>query len=114
MEKSNENERANEDKILLQPFHYITQIPGKLIRAKLAQAFNMWLNIDEKHLTIISEALQILHNASLLIDDIEDNSNMRRGVPGSKFYSDSNSAYQLFYSNLTLIYRLINALFYLL
>jgi geranylgeranyl diphosphate synthase type 3 len=31
-------------------------------------------------LEVISEATKMLHNASLLIDDIQDNSKLRRGV----------------------------------
>ena len=45
------------------------------------QAFNLWLRISEDKLNIISDLIEMLHNASLLIDDIEDNSKLRRGVP---------------------------------
>ncbi|EDV26041.1 uncharacterized protein TRIADDRAFT_24460, partial [Trichoplax adhaerens] len=65
----------------LEPYQYIVQIPGKEIRVKLIQAFNNWLQIPEDKLAAISSVVQMLHNASLLIDDIEDNSKLRRGVP---------------------------------
>ncbi|KAK4881091.1 hypothetical protein RN001_004410 [Aquatica leii] len=71
----------SQDEKLLQPFTYITQIPGKNIRSKLARAFNYWLNIPEDKLKQIEEIIQMLHNASLLLDDIQDNSILRRGVP---------------------------------
>ncbi|XP_076369059.1 terpene synthase-like isoform X2 [Tachypleus tridentatus] len=71
----------NEDKILLQPFNYILQVPGKKIRSELTKAFNHWLNITPEMCHIIGEVVQMLHNASLLIDDIEDSSCLRRGVP---------------------------------
>lgn len=67
--------------ILLQPFAYIQQIPGKQFRSELALAFNHWLNIPAEKLHQIGEIVQMLHNSSLLIDDIEDNSILRRGVP---------------------------------
>lgn len=67
--------------VLLEPYDYICQIPGKQIRTKLAAAFDSWLNIPSDKLKIIGEATQMLHNASLLIDDIEDNSKLRRGIP---------------------------------
>ncbi|XP_061692958.1 geranylgeranyl pyrophosphate synthase isoform X4 [Syngnathoides biaculeatus] len=54
---------------------------GKQVRTKLAQAFNHWLNVPEDKLQVIIEVTEMLHNASLLIDDIEDNSNLRRGFP---------------------------------
>ncbi|KAA0203433.1 hypothetical protein HAZT_HAZT007628 [Hyalella azteca] len=66
---------------LLQPFRYILQVPGKMIRSKLALAFNFWLKIPQEKLTAISEIILLLHNASLLIDDIEDGSTLRRGIP---------------------------------
>jgi len=71
----------SQDEILLQPFTYLLQVQGKQIRVKLSQAFNIWLNIPQETLTIINDVIQMLHNASLLIDDIEDNSILRRGIP---------------------------------
>lgn len=71
----------DQDEKLLQPYTYISQVPGKRIRTKLAYAFNCWLNIAEDKLLAIGEIIQMLHNSSLLIDDIEDNSILRRGIP---------------------------------
>ncbi|KAL7050895.1 hypothetical protein ACKWTF_004261 [Chironomus riparius] len=75
------SQQEKQDQTLLQPFHYIKQIPGKQIRSKLGLAFNYWLNIPIEKLAKISEIVQMLHNSSLLIDDIEDNSILRRGIP---------------------------------
>lgn len=72
---------SNPDQILLAPFHYLGQIAGKEIRSQLSKAFNHWLRIPDDKLSIIIEVSQMLHNASLLIDDIEDNSVLRRGIP---------------------------------
>ncbi|CAD6193539.1 unnamed protein product [Caenorhabditis auriculariae] len=72
---------AGEDDHLLAPFEYIRSMPGKQIRSKLAIAFNLWLRIEESKLHQILEIVEMLHNASLLIDDIEDNSVLRRGLP---------------------------------
>nr|CAD7258676.1 unnamed protein product [Timema shepardi] len=71
----------SEDEKLLEPFKYIHQVPGKQIRAKLALAFNNWLKIPSDKLVAVGDITQMLHNASLLIDDIEDNSILRRGIP---------------------------------
>ncbi|KAK8725346.1 hypothetical protein OTU49_010822 [Cherax quadricarinatus] len=75
------NGDKRQDQILLQPFTYVLQVPGKMIRGKLAQAFNYWMRIPEDKLMAISEVIHMLHNASLLIDDIEDSSVLRRGIP---------------------------------
>ncbi|XP_064458641.1 terpene synthase-like isoform X3 [Ornithodoros turicata] len=45
------------------------------------QAFNQWLKIPKEKCYAIGEIVQMLHNASLLIDDIEDSSVLRRGIP---------------------------------
>ncbi|XP_067931968.1 geranylgeranyl pyrophosphate synthase-like [Watersipora subatra] len=73
--------KEQEEQVLLGPYKYILQIPGKNIRTKLAAAFNYWLKISDEVLSKIGEVTQMLHNASLLIDDIEDNSALRRGIP---------------------------------
>ncbi|KAJ7362174.1 Geranylgeranyl pyrophosphate synthase [Desmophyllum pertusum] len=70
-----------QEKILLEPYSYILQVPGKQVREKLIQAFNFWLRIPEDKLQVIAEVVKMLHNSSLLIDDIEDNSKLRRGIP---------------------------------
>ncbi|XP_047529110.1 geranylgeranyl pyrophosphate synthase-like [Vanessa atalanta] len=71
----------NQDEKLLMPFTYIQQVPGKQIRSKLTQAFNYWLRVSDEKLRAIGEIVQMLHNSSLLLDDIQDNSILRRGIP---------------------------------
>eukprot|EP00056_Hartaetosiga_gracilis_P013456 m.222025 g.222025 ORF g.222025 m.222025 type:complete len:303 (-) comp13849_c2_seq1:2929-3837(-) len=70
-----------EEAILEEPFTYITQVSGKGIRSMLINAFNIWMNVPDDKLEKIKDVTKILHNASLLIDDIEDNSKLRRGIP---------------------------------
>jgi len=72
---------SSQDEILLQPFTYLLQVQGKQIRIKLSLAFDIWLHIPPETLKVINDVVQMLHNASLLIDDIEDNSILRRGIP---------------------------------
>ncbi|KOC63014.1 Geranylgeranyl pyrophosphate synthase [Habropoda laboriosa] len=55
-----------EDEILLEPFSYILQVPGKQIRAKLAHAFNYWLKIPQDKLRAVGDIIQLLHTSSLL------------------------------------------------
>ncbi|AWP14257.1 putative geranylgeranyl pyrophosphate synthase [Scophthalmus maximus] len=72
---------AASERILLEPYTYLLQLPGKQVRTKLSQAFNHWLNVPEDKLQVIIEVTEMLHNGSLLIDDIEDSSKLRRGFP---------------------------------
>lgn len=66
---------------LLEPYNYITANPGKEIRGKLIESFNYWLNVPKDKLAVINRVVGLLHNGSLLIDDIEDDSQLRRGIP---------------------------------
>lgn len=66
---------------LLEPFTYTAASPGKEIRGKLIEAFNQWLQVPPEELTVIAKIVNMLHTASLMVDDIEDDSQLRRGQP---------------------------------
>ena len=72
---------AAQDRLLLEPYSHILSVPGKNIRGKLIAGFNMWMNVEQEKIKAIEEIVQMLHNASLLVDDIEDSSTLRRGLP---------------------------------
>ncbi|CAI7632994.1 unnamed protein product [Penicillium bialowiezense] len=69
------------EKILIAPYEYMHQHPGKDIRRQLIHAFNAWLQVPPESLAIITKVVALLHTSSLLIDDVEDNSVLRRGIP---------------------------------
>lgn len=70
------------DESLLESFRYISSMPGKDVRGKLIDCFQLWFKIpSEDVLKDIKEVVGDLHNSSLLVDDIEDNSKLRRGIP---------------------------------
>ncbi|KAL7422096.1 hypothetical protein Q5752_002739 [Cryptotrichosporon argae] len=70
-----------QDTTLLEPYAYISGLPGKEIRAHMIDAFNLWLAVPEPELDVIRKVVRMLHNASLLMDDVEDASELRRGQP---------------------------------
>lgn len=70
-----------QETILLAPYNYLLQQKGKNIRGQLIQAFNEWLQVPAEKLEKISVVVEMLHTASLLVDDIEDFSTLRRGIP---------------------------------
>ncbi|KAI8371117.1 geranylgeranyl pyrophosphate synthase [Blakeslea trispora] len=74
--------KSQED-ILLEPFHYLCSNPGKDVRTKMIEAFNAWLKVPKDDLIVITRVIEMLHSASLLIDDVEDDSVLRRGVPAA-------------------------------
>ena len=57
---------VGKEKILLGPYDYMFDQPGKDIRKQLITAFNMWLKVPEESLTIITKVVGMLHTASLL------------------------------------------------
>ncbi|KAI1352812.1 isoprenoid synthase domain-containing protein [Xylaria sp. FL0043] len=72
---------AQKEKIILSPYDYIASEPGKEFRTLLLNAFNTWLEVPQDSLAIITKVVRMLHTSSLLIDDIQDNSQLRRGRP---------------------------------
>lgn len=54
------------ERILLGPYDYLLEHPGKDIRATMISAFNSWLQVPDKSLAIITKVVGMLHTASLL------------------------------------------------
>lgn len=52
--------------IVLGPYDYMLQHPGKDIRRQLINAFNEWLKVPAESLAIITKVVTMLHTASLL------------------------------------------------
>lgn len=69
------------ERILLGPYDYLYGHPGKDIRSQCIAAFNLWLHVPAERLEIITRVVGMLHTASLLVDDVEDSSLLRRGIP---------------------------------
>ncbi|THU79776.1 terpenoid synthase [Dendrothele bispora CBS 962.96] len=55
--------------------------PRKDVRSQFIDAFNLWLNVPKEKTKSIAKIVNMLHTASLLIDDIQDNSQLWRGHP---------------------------------
>ncbi|KAK3637396.1 hypothetical protein LTR56_008711 [Elasticomyces elasticus] len=72
---------SRKEKILLGPYNYLEKNPGKDMRSQFINAFNVWLQVPQERLSVIEKVVRMLHTASLLVDDIEDNSDLRRGRP---------------------------------
>lgn len=75
------------DEPVLEPYKYLEKIPGnnQNVRTKFLNAFNdLYYHIEYPELLhLIGEIISIFHNSSLLIDDIEDSSDFRRGFPAA-------------------------------
>ncbi|KAK7754265.1 geranylgeranyl pyrophosphate synthetase [Diatrype stigma] len=72
---------TQKEKVLQGPYEYLFSIPGKDFRTLMVTSFNVWLDVPKDSLDIITKVVGMLHTSSLLIDDVEDNSVLRRGLP---------------------------------
>jgi geranylgeranyl pyrophosphate synthase len=68
-----------DDSALLAPPRYVQSLPSKNIRSKLADALNIWFQLPEDRLDMLKGLINDLHNATLILDDIQDESILRRG-----------------------------------
>lgn len=98
----------HQERILLEPYTYLTSTPGKEIRSMMIEAFNHWLSVPIDQLNIVKRIIAQLHTASLLMDDVEDGSELRRGIPvAHKVYgipqtiNSANYVYFLAYQELS-------------
>jgi geranylgeranyl diphosphate synthase type 3 len=71
----------DKEKVVMAPFDYLYARPGKDFRTQLIKAFDAWLEVPQESLEVIRRVVGLLHTASLLVDDVEDNSLLRRGFP---------------------------------
>ncbi|GAA6046614.1 hypothetical protein JCM3770_006240 [Rhodotorula araucariae] len=70
-----------QEQVLVEPYAYLASIPGKEVRSALIAAFNTWMQVPEQDLDTVKKVVGMLHTASLLMDDVEDDSHLRRGMP---------------------------------
>ncbi len=68
---------------VLAPYNYISCVPSKGFRSSLIETLNSWMKVPPRKLNIVRSVIDMLHSASLILDDIEDNSCQRRGQPSA-------------------------------
>ncbi|CRG82821.1 geranylgeranyl pyrophosphate synthase/Polyprenyl synthetase [Talaromyces islandicus] len=68
-----------DDSALLDPVNYIQSLPSKDMRSKIIDALNIWFQLPEQPLDIIKDTVNDVHNSTLILDDIQDSSALRRG-----------------------------------
>ncbi|ODV83115.1 hypothetical protein CANARDRAFT_203716 [[Candida] arabinofermentans NRRL YB-2248] len=78
------NWKDNYETLLQGPYKYLAdQTKGKHLRSLLIKTFNLIFGVEDEKLNQLDSIINILHLSSLIIDDIEDSSNLRRGKPCS-------------------------------
>ncbi|RCI12704.1 hypothetical protein L249_1254 [Ophiocordyceps polyrhachis-furcata BCC 54312] len=64
---------------LTAPATYIRSMTSKNVRSQFIDAINLWLQVPQDKVTAIKQAIDSLHQSSLILDDIQDQSPLRRG-----------------------------------
>ncbi|KAJ5703678.1 hypothetical protein N7493_011603 [Penicillium malachiteum] len=75
------DKNLNSEQTVTSPSKYIASLPSKNVRDKFLDALNLWFRIPEEPLSRIKRIVGLLHHSSLMLDDIEDDSTLRRGMP---------------------------------
>lgn len=70
-----------DEKAMLAPYTYLGINTAKELPAMITKAFNHWYQVPQPALDIIMKIVGPIHAACLLIDDIQDDSDLRGGNP---------------------------------
>jgi hypothetical protein len=65
------------------PIEYVASMPSKGVRGTFIDALNLWSKLSDNTVSQIKELVDTLHTASLMFDDVEDGSDLRRGNPAA-------------------------------
>ncbi|KAL4800784.1 isoprenoid synthase domain-containing protein [Aspergillus venezuelensis] len=76
-------EKAPAEKIVLAPWEYIRALPGKKTLGRMIECLESWFQLPKESTDIIRETTRILFDATLMLDDIQDDSQLRRGRPAA-------------------------------
>ncbi|EDN94836.1 hypothetical protein SS1G_10711 [Sclerotinia sclerotiorum 1980 UF-70] len=75
--------RAKVVQFVREPYNYLASLPSKGVRDDLIDGLNNWFFVPRGALTTIRELIKTLNNVSLMLDDIEDETTIRRGYPAT-------------------------------
>ncbi|KAJ6018568.1 hypothetical protein N7522_000635 [Penicillium canescens] len=99
-----------DETVIRNPSSYVMALPSKRLREKFICSLNQWFQVPEETVQIIESAVKLLHNGSIMLDDIQDQSPLRRGKPSTHVIygleQTMNSAYFLCVQALQEIYSM--------
>jgi geranylgeranyl pyrophosphate synthase len=71
------------NQVIEAPARYVSSLPSKGVRSKIIDCLNLWLKVPDESLRIVKDTTDLLHTASLMLDDFQDGSDLRRGRPSA-------------------------------
>lgn len=94
---------------IAEPVIYYYNIKGKDIRKQLGTILGILFHIPQGEIEKANDIIDILHNTSLVIDDIQDNSDIRRNMPSAhKVYGIPHSISGAYLTLFRLIHEIIH------
>ncbi|XP_053989678.1 terpene synthase-like [Hylaeus volcanicus] len=99
-----------EDQALLAPINYVYQACSKGTTLEFNNAFNYWLKVPQNKFDEIQDAIQILYNVTLMVDDIQDSSALRSTVPAAHHLYEIGATISCALYAVNIVYEKINAL----
>ncbi|CRG86078.1 Fusicoccadiene synthase [Talaromyces islandicus] len=75
--------KAPAEELCMAPYNYTKSLPGKKTVGRLVECLRVWFQLPSDSITIIEDVVTTLFHATLMIDDIEDGSILRRGKPAA-------------------------------
>ena len=71
------------EELVIGSFDYVSTLPANDARDAFFNTLTVWLPLSQSDVDPIKETIRILHNVSLMLDDIEDGSQLKRGRPAT-------------------------------
>ncbi|KAK3377643.1 isoprenoid synthase domain-containing protein [Podospora didyma] len=65
------------------PCQYLDSLPSKGVRDRAVDALNVWFDVSPEDIVVIKRVISLVHGGSLMLDDIQDGSKLRRGKPST-------------------------------
>ncbi|KAI0520768.1 terpenoid synthase [Xylaria bambusicola] len=71
------------EEFILEPYHYVSSMPSKGIRDMVIDGIKFWLSVPPQSTSIIRNVVNAIHTSSIMLDDVQDGSQLRRGNPSA-------------------------------
>ncbi|KAL7662345.1 hypothetical protein ACMYSQ_001688 [Aspergillus niger] len=86
------------ESIALQPLEYAESVPGKKYWSEFLRAMNVWLRLPAQSIKYMDTIFAHLCASSVMLDDIQDGSDLRRGQPATHIlYGESQTTNSALY-----------------
>ncbi|KAK5938994.1 hypothetical protein PMZ80_008301 [Knufia obscura] len=82
-EQITESSSLLDTNVISAPFKYISSLPSKGARDMFIDALTVWTPTSKEKVDKVKDIIKSFHNVSLMLDDFEDGSELRRGKPST-------------------------------